>query len=161
MNTKLRNYNKEDGKYGLLHDNTIVKIWAWTTGCEQEIYFNYTFWYKLKTKFNRTNAWAYRKDFIAFSDSKRKLRKFILPEYVKTEIIEKVKITYYKIYGVNIINKVRVRFRKNYTYLNISIKGRLFRPHKYIYAGNNILGTNIQSYKLEKNMSSLFEDIKW
>lgn len=77
MNTKLRNYNKEDGKYGLLQDNTIVKIWAWTTEGEQEIYFNYTFWYKLKTKFNRINAWAYRKEFIAFSDSKRKLRKFI------------------------------------------------------------------------------------
>lgn len=78
MNTKL-----EDCKYGLLYDNTIVKIYDWSSSYDiydrgsQEIYFNYTFWYRLKTKFNKKNAWAYRKDFISFSNSKRKLRKLI------------------------------------------------------------------------------------
>jgi hypothetical protein len=63
--------------YGKLHDNTIVRVNAWIADMsfdnpENEIYFTYSFWGRLKFK-NKT-AWAYRKDFKGFNESKRKLR---------------------------------------------------------------------------------------
>jgi hypothetical protein len=56
----------EKGKYGLHKKGQIVKICMWsTTITPQELHF----------KIKRKAKWGFEKDFICFSNSKRKLRK--------------------------------------------------------------------------------------
>lgn len=71
---------QEINKYGLLRDGTIVKIGMWerAEGPNQEIFFTYGLLYRLTHK--RKTAFAFRKDFKAFSESKRALKKYWLSE---------------------------------------------------------------------------------
>ena len=67
---------QEINKYGLLRDGTIVKIRMWESeeSPNQEIFFTYGLPYRLAHK--RKSAFALRKDFKAFSESKRALKKY-------------------------------------------------------------------------------------
>lgn len=62
----METYTKKNGKYGLHKCGDIVKIIAYSyTIKRQELHF----------KINKGTAWGYVDDFIAFSNSKRKLRR--------------------------------------------------------------------------------------
>lgn len=67
---------QEINKYGLLRDGTIVKIYMWAVeeSPNQDIYFTYGLLYRLTHK--RKSAFAFRKDFKAFSESKYALKKY-------------------------------------------------------------------------------------
>lgn len=73
MNKK--HYKKTRGRYGLLHDGYIVEITMWQDMKNnkglQDIHFNYVD----ELKDGKTKAFAYHTDFIAFSNSKRRLKR--------------------------------------------------------------------------------------
>lgn len=68
-------YTLQKGRYGLIDDGIIVKILAWTDCdcCEQEIYFSYRFFDKLK--FRRDVAWIHYGRFTAFANKVKTLKK--------------------------------------------------------------------------------------
>lgn len=67
-------YVKTMGKYGLLKDGKIVKIKLWSTTIDpQELHFDKPL---LKRSALSRSEWAYTKDFLGFSNSKRLLKKF-------------------------------------------------------------------------------------
>jgi hypothetical protein len=70
----LLRYSEECGKYGLLKDGCIREIKGYSyTITPQELHFDKPFLKRLFTIFK--GSFAYTRDFISFSDSKKVLRK--------------------------------------------------------------------------------------